>query len=692
MDNTFGINIIPDNEQQRIAALKRYKILDTPPEHAFDNVARLATQIFKVPISLVSLVDAEQVFFKANIGMGKARVTSRGISLCSLAILKPEVTVFENAPEEPCLLINPNVAGEFGLKFYAGAPLTTHDGLRIGTLCVIDKTPRKFSKADELILEGLAKIVMDEIELRLSAITETDKLRDFNEELATTNEELNSTIEELAVSRKHLDTIFEQLSGSEAKLRIIFEQAPAGIAILKGRDLIIESVNDQILEIWGERENITNLPLSVGVPRLKGTPYLKIMEDVYLTGKTYYGYDAKVEVVRDGKLKDTFYNFAYRPLKDDTGHTHSIMVVATDITEQMDARKVVDDSNERLAMAMDAGSLGSYDLDIHSGLLYCSEQCKKNYGLEKDAVFNYPDLLNLMLPEYREYVNKQINTAVQNNSFFQAEYQVLWPDGSRHWINAFGKPKHDYEGKVNRLIGVTQNITERKEFERRKDDFLSVASHELKTPITSLKANLQLLERIKEDLANPMLPRLIDSAIRSMDKINSLVDDLLNMHRYSEGQLRLNKKVFNTREMLNYCCNHVRVAGKHELIVESDEEIQLYADEHRIDQVVVNFVNNAVKYAPNSKQIYLIVSREGGFVKISVKDFGPGIPTDQLPHLFDRYWRADHSGAKYTGLGLGLYICSEIIKRHNGQIGVHSEPGIGSTFWFTVPLINTEQE
>jgi GAF domain-containing protein len=212
MDNTFGINIIPDNEQQRIEALKRYKILDTPPEHAFDNVARLATQIFKVPISLVSLVGAEEVFFKANIGMGKARVTSRGISLCSLAILKPEVTVFENAPEEPCLLVNPNVAGEFGLKFYAGAPLTTHDGFRIGTLCVIDKTPRKFSKADELILEGLAKIVMDEIELRMAAIEENIKQQEINKDLLCANEELTVTIEELAVSQQHLSETFDILA------------------------------------------------------------------------------------------------------------------------------------------------------------------------------------------------------------------------------------------------------------------------------------------------------------------------------------------------------------------------------------------------------------------------------------------------------------------------------------------------
>jgi signal transduction histidine kinase len=111
----------------------------------------------------------------------------------------------------------------------------------------------------------------------------------------------------------------------------------------------------------------------------------------------------------------------------------------------------------------------------------------------------------------------------------------------------------------------------------------------------------------------------------------------------------------------------------------------LYADEHRIEQVLVNFVNNAVKYAPDSRQIDLTVSKVENNVKVSVKDYGPGIPEENIPHLFDRYWRASHSGKKYTGLGLGLYICAEIIARHDGKIGVESTIGQGSTFWFTLP-------
>jgi len=242
--------------------------------------------------------------------------------------------------------------------------------------------------------------------------------------------------------------------------------------------------------------------------------------------------------------------------------------------------------------------------------------------------------------------------------------------------------KVELRRKVSEFAALNKEL---KESEQRKDDFLGIVSHELKTPITTLKANLQMLERIKGNPENPLFPRLVDSCTSSVEKINVMVDDLLNMHRYSENQLELDKTSFGIYDLMHVCCNHVRIDDKHELIVEADKELKVYADEHRIDQVLVNFVNNAVKYAPESKRITLTVSNEVGYTKVAVTDYGPGIPEEHLPYLFDRYWRASHSGKKYTGLGLGLFICAEIVRRHDGQIGVDSKLGEGSTFWFTIP-------
>lgn len=242
--------------------------------------------------------------------------------------------------------------------------------------------------------------------------------------------------------------------------------------------------------------------------------------------------------------------------------------------------------------------------------------------------------------------------------------------------------KIELRRKIKELATVNKEL---ELSEQRKSDFLSIVSHELKTPITTLKANLQMLDRIKEKPDSPLFPKLVDSCSKNVEKINLMVDDLLNMHRYSENQLELNKTHFSIYDLISICCNHVRIDDRHELFVKGDHKIMLYADEHRIEQVLVNLVNNAVKYAPDSRQIDLTVSIVDNNVKVSVKDYGPGIPEDNIPHLFDRYWRASHSGKKYTGLGLGLYICAQIIARHNGHIGVESTIGQGSTFWFTIP-------
>lgn len=166
MNNTFGKPIIPENEEERIKALESFEILDTLPENFFDNLAHIIAKAFDTPIALISLVDKERVFFKANVGMPDTTYVDRGISLCSLAILNNEPTVFENAELEPCLLANPLVAGEFGLRFYAGAPIITTDGYNIGTVCVVDKNPRAFNKEEQNLLVQFAASAMGAINER----------------------------------------------------------------------------------------------------------------------------------------------------------------------------------------------------------------------------------------------------------------------------------------------------------------------------------------------------------------------------------------------------------------------------------------------------------------------------------------------------------------------------------------------
>lgn len=174
-----------------------------------------------------------------------------------------------------------------------------------------------------------------------------------------------------------------------------------------------------------------------------------------------------------------------------------------------------------------------------------------------------------------------------------------------------------------------------------------------------------------------------------MNKVTTLVDELLNASRMNEGQLRLKKTRFNLSKAIDDCCLHVTAAGKHRIITEGEKDIEVEADSERVQRVIVNFVNNAVKYAPLSQEILVRVERMPGTVRLSVIDKGPGIAADKVPHVFERFYRTDDEGGQYSGLGLGLYISAEIIKKHGGEIGVESKPGGGSIFWFTLPVANS---
>jgi signal transduction histidine kinase len=202
-----------------------------------------------------------------------------------------------------------------------------------------------------------------------------------------------------------------------------------------------------------------------------------------------------------------------------------------------------------------------------------------------------------------------------------------------------------------------------------------------------LKAVVQLFNRIikKDTLVNDKVIELAHDAERYVEKLNHLVEDLLNSTRLGEGQLKLNRKRLSLKELIEGCCNHVRLNGTHEIKHTGDLSLEVFADRHRIDQVLVNLVNNAVTYAPDSNSITIHVEDLTDKVKVSVIDEGYGISAEFVPYLFDRYYRVDENRNKGSGLGLGLYISAEIIRKHGGEIGVDTGAEKGAAFWFILP-------
>jgi PAS domain S-box-containing protein len=541
MENTFNQDIILSNEQQRLAALRRYKIFNTEAEKSFKNIARLVAEIFNVSISMISLVDDEEVSFQSNVGM-ETSIGPRGESFCSLTVLTPEVHVVENALVDPAVSRNPLVCGEFGLRFYAGAPLVTPDGFIIGTVCIVDTKPRVFSDHEKRILSGMAAVVMEQIELHLITLQNAERQQ-------AVNDALSASIEKLASSEQHFQNILNTMA--------------EGVGIIDA------------------------------------------------TGKMTY------------------------------------------------------------ANAMAQRILGLTHSEI------------------KDRTFDDPRWQNLKidgsaLPDEEHPMSIMMRT---RQPVFDYEIGVQPPDRERFYISINAAPIIDPEtDMLVGGIGTFMDVTNRRRVLQQKDEFINVASHELKTPVTSLKASIQILQRMKDNPNPVIFDKMLSQAGKSLDKLNRLIVDLLDSNRISEGQLQLRKVRFNIGELVRDCCQHVRTAGTFDIVLEGDYDTIVEADEQQIDQVLVNFINNAMKYAPDSLEIKVVCERSAAALKVSVVDSGPGIPEKQIPHLFDRYYRADYSGFRFSGLGLGLYICAEIIKKHGGTIGVDSELGTGSAFWFTLPL------
>ncbi|MFD2146168.1 PAS domain-containing sensor histidine kinase [Mucilaginibacter antarcticus] len=349
--------------------------------------------------------------------------------------------------------------------------------------------------------------------------------------------------------------------------------------------------------------------------------------------------------------------------------------------------------NERhLKQILETMAEGVCIVDKTGRLNYTNPMAQKILGQDETGmsarIYNDDKWLNLRLDgsplPYEEH--PMILMMASGKPVYDAEIAIQPLNGERFYISFNAAPIFDDNGIINEGVGTFMDVTNRRKLIQHKDEFISVASHELKTPVTSLKLALQLLSRMKDNPLPVKMPQLIDQATKSLDKLSVLIADLLNVSKVNDDQLQLNKTLFTLSKVVDDCCYHIRANGDYTIHKVGDLGLQVFADIDRIDQVITNFVNNAVKYAPASKQISVHITKQGNRAKVSVSDKGPGIPIEKLPHLFDRYYQADSSGNQLSGLGLGLYIAAEIIKKHGGEIGVESELGKGSDFWFTLPI------
>ncbi|MEE1946530.1 hybrid sensor histidine kinase/response regulator [Pedobacter sp. KR3-3] len=252
---------------------------------------------------------------------------------------------------------------------------------------------------------------------------------------------------------------------------------------------------------------------------------------------------------------------------------------------------------------------------------------------------------------------------------------------------------YEQNRKLNEMQeSLLEEIEFRKEAERKKDEFISIASHELKTPLTSVKGYVQLLERSVNKGDIETVKKHLGKAQVQLEKLNGLIADLLDISKIESGKLKFNKQHFaidclidNVIEVMHQSNPEFKVHKK------GSAGCEIFGDEMRIEQVLVNFLTNAIKYSPGTSEIHLTVNVNEGALYVAVKDSGIGISPEQLPHVFDKFYRVEETSQRFQGLGIGLYISAEIIRRHGGKVGVNSTYGEGSEFYFIIPVDSTTE-
>ncbi|MCD8741870.1 PAS domain-containing protein [Mucilaginibacter roseus] len=653
----------------------------------------------------------------------------------------------------------------------------------------------------------------------------TDELAAINEELSASNEELLATNEELKESYDNLQLLNQSLAENEAWFRGMVQQAPVAIAVLDGRDLIIDTANSYILDIWGKDASVIDKPLSVALPELEGQPFLQLLDDVYTTGIPFYGSETKASLVRNGKLEHAYFNFVYHPLKDGSGNTMSVMVIATEVTEQINARREIEKSEHRLnrmvmtspigmtilkgreliieianenmltiwnrdvdqvtgkrlleifpeligqpfpdmlqrvfdtgqpfgmdettadvampdgsivkyhldfsydplfdadgnveailatvnditdrvhsrrqilheqergRMAADAAQLGTFDMDLVKGTLDWDERCRTLFGVSHSNPVTYEyDFVMGLHPDDRERVIQVINLSFNkaaSDGNYDVEYRTVgFEDGKLRWVSAKGKVFFDENDKPQRFLGIVLDITDKKEDEQRKNDFIAMVSHELKTPLTSLKAYTQVLQAKALKNNDNFTAAALDKSLLQVNKMNTLIKGFLDVARLESGKINLDIEEFNLNNLIKEAIEEAEITlDSHNIVLEDDCPVNINADREKIGQVLNNLISNATKYSPRGSNILITCQHQQSSVLVSVKDEGIGIKPADMERLFDRFYRVSSPHTKtIAGFGIGLYLCSEILRYHKGRIWVDSEISKGTTFSFELPL------
>jgi len=286
--------------------------------------------------------------------------------------------------------------------------------------------------------------------------------------------------------------------------------------------------------------------------------------------------------------------------------------------------------------------------------------------------------------------------AISNTSNAEVLRRGMSEPFVKEYIRHDGSRVHVLVGKVllnrrtKRILAFCLNVSEQIALEQKKNEFISIASHELKTPLTTIKAFTQLLLKQMHAVHDKRSLHFLQNIDSQVNKLNALIGDLMDVSKIESGKLQFSLKEIAISELIKkVVTDYQYTTQSHTIIIKGSCRKKIFGDYHRLEQVLINLISNAVKYSPNAKEVIVRITEQARDVIISVQDFGIGISEVEQRRVFDRFFRSEHpTVAQIGGFGLGLYITKEIIDRHQGKIWVKSQVGKGSTFFVSLPLYN----
>ncbi|HTL07603.1 MAG TPA: PAS domain S-box protein [Chitinophagaceae bacterium] len=375
------------------------------------------------------------------------------------------------------------------------------------------------------------------------------------------------------------------------------------------------------------------------------------------------------------------------PLKDASGNVIGASKILRDITKQKEAERLIQKNEQKFRLLADSMPEFIWTWDNQGQLTYANKTVLDYAGLST-AQLSKDGWQQIVHPDDSKEDNRQWSHSIATGEPYLIEHRFRRHDGEYRWQLSRAIPQKDEAGNIQMWVGTSTDIDEIKKHDQQKDDFIKMASHELKTPVTTIKGYVQLLLKMHKSEKDPFLASSLQTIDKQIFKLTKLITDLLDVTKIETGSLELQKETFYIADTVNEIAEELETTIQtHKISVRQHANPLILADKDRIAQVLINLFTNAIKYSPGASEIIVSINEDKENMLLTVQDFGIGILPQDLPKIFERFYRASGKDEKtFPGFGIGLFIVNEIVSLHNGKIWVKSEKDKGALFYVSLPL------